>query len=52
MAAGYYLLGIGGLVACGYAGLVAMESPVTAAIVLALTVPALMYAGYFVAKNM
>lgn len=52
MAAGYYLLGIGGFIACGYAGLVALESPVTAGILLALMVPALMYGGYYVAKNM
>jgi len=52
MAAGYYLLGIGGFIACGYAGLVALESPVKAGIVMALTVPALMYAGYYVAKKM
>jgi uncharacterized membrane-anchored protein len=52
MAAGYYLLGVGGFIACGFAGLVALGSPVTAGIVLALTVPALMYGGYYVAKNM
>ena len=52
MAAGYYLLGIGGFIACWFVGMVAMGSPVTAGIVLALTVPALMYGGYYVAKNM
>jgi hypothetical protein len=48
----YYLVGIGGFVACTVAGFMIINSVVCTAGILLVTVPALFAASYYVAKNM
>jgi hypothetical protein len=51
-AAGYYIVGAGGFIVCIIAGLYLLEDPILGGGLLGLTVPALSFGGYYVAKRM
>ncbi len=51
-AVGYYHVGVGGFIVCLIAGLVILDNPVMGGVLLGVTVPALLFGGYYVAKKM